>query len=43
MNTAIGLPKKILDQFGIKSGEEVTVKRTVEDTYTFEIQDDPEN
>ncbi len=38
----IGLPKEILDQFGIKPGKEYKVKRVVEDTYVFKIQEDPE-
>jgi hypothetical protein len=37
----IGLPGKILTAMGIKPGEPIKVKRTIEDIYIFEEQEDP--
>ena len=38
----IGLPKKVLDNIGVKPGDSFIVKRTIEDEYIFEEQDNPE-
>ncbi len=42
MKVEMGLPEEVLKKFGIKPGDKITVKRTVEDTYTFKKQEDPE-
>jgi len=41
MNTSIGIPKELIEKFGIEIGKEYKVKST--DVYTFEVQDDPED
>ena len=38
----IGLPKKVLDNIGVKPGDKFIVKRTIEDVYILEEQDEPE-
>lgn len=38
----IGLPKQVLDNIGVKPGHKITVKRTIEDVYILEEQNDPD-
>ncbi len=41
MITEMGIPKELIEKFGIETKKEYKVKRTVEDTYIFKVQDNP--